>query len=389
MKQNSVNAAVMTAPGKFEVRRYPYPEIDDVSMVIELEMCGICGTDKHTFRGETVQYAGTPAESHTPFPIIPGHEIVGKVAEIGGTARHSLEYAGQELKIGDRVVMCPDILCGKCWYCRNTFGFPLCQNIKGYGNAFTCDEGPHLMGGWADYIYVRKDAFVFKVPEDMEPRIAVMSELMTCTYNLDKAKELYTMGGEGFGSGANIVIQGVGPLGLLHVLKARLMGAGAIIAIDRSDFRLQLAKDFGADAVISLKGTAQAERVEAVRDLTQGRGGDIIVECTGVAEAIPEGLEMARRGGAYFVAGVFADVGDIPINPHRHLLANQIRLFGMTNHPPTGYPSSLRLLNKFKKAYPLHRFVTHEFPVHQVDKAMAQAFDIDACMKVVLTPSGD
>ena len=86
--------------------------------------------------------------------------------------------------------------------------------------------------------------------------------------------------------------------------------------------------------------------------------------------------------------GVFADVGDIPINPHRHLLANQIRLFGMTNHPPTGYPSSLRLLNKFKTAYPLEKFVTHEFPVHEVDKAMAQAFDIDACMKVVLTPSG-
>jgi hypothetical protein len=74
--------------------------------------------------------------------------------------------------------------------------------------------------------------------------------------------------------------------------------------------------------------------------------------------------------------------------PHRDLLANQIRLFGMTNPPPTGDPSSLRLLNTFKTAYPLHRFVTHEFPVHEVDTAMAQAFDIDACMKVVLTPSG-
>jgi D-arabinose 1-dehydrogenase-like Zn-dependent alcohol dehydrogenase len=84
MKQNSVNAAVMTAPGKFEVRCYPYPEIDDVSMVIELEMCGICGTDKHTFRGETAQYAGTPAESHTPFPIIPGQEIAGVFADVGG-----------------------------------------------------------------------------------------------------------------------------------------------------------------------------------------------------------------------------------------------------------------------------------------------------------------
>jgi threonine dehydrogenase-like Zn-dependent dehydrogenase len=100
-------------------------------------------------------------------------------------------------------------------------------------------------------------------------------------------------------------------------------------------------------------GKAEHPVRNAKPNLTGGRGGDIIVECTGVAEAIPEGLEMARSGGAYFVAGVFADVGDIPINPHRHLLANQIRLFGMTNHPPTGYPSSLRLLNKFKTAYPL------------------------------------
>ena len=96
---------------------------------------------------------------------------------------------------------------------------------------------------------------------------------------------------------------------------------------------------------------------------------------------------MARRGGAYFVAGVFADVGDIPINPHRHLLANQIRLYGMTNHPPTGYPSSLRLLNKSR---PLTRWKSSS-PTnsrsHEVDKAMAQAFDIDTCMKVVLTPS--
>ena len=90
------------------------------------------------------------------------------------------------------------------------------------------------MGGWADTIYVRPDAFVFKVPEDMEPRIAVMSELMTCTYNLDKAKELYTMGGEGFGSGANIVIQGVGPLGLLHVLEPSRARAGSSRSTNRT-----------------------------------------------------------------------------------------------------------------------------------------------------------
>jgi hypothetical protein len=85
---------------------------------------------------------------------------------------------------------------------------------------------------------------------------------------------------------------------------------------------------------------------------------------------------------------VLADVGELPINPRRHLLVNQIRVFRHDQPSPTGYPSTLRLLNTFKKTYPLEKFFTHEFPIDQVDKAMAQAFDIDACMKVVLTPSG-
>jgi L-iditol 2-dehydrogenase len=175
-------------------------------------------------------------------------------------------------------------------------------------------------------------------------------------------------------------------MGLLHVLKAHILGAGKIIAIDRSEFRLQLAKEFGADAVIAVTGTTQAERVAAVKELTDGLGADVIVECTGVAEAIPEGLEMARRGATYIIAGVFADVGDVAINPHRHLLANQIRLIGLTNHPPSGYVNSMRLLSKYQRHFPLERFVTHAYPLRDIDAAMRTAFDIDNSMKVVVTP---
>lgn len=387
MRNNTVAAGVMTAPGKLEVQHFPYPQIDEDTLVIKMEMCGICGTDKHTYRGETVQYAGTPAESHTPFPLLPGHEIVGTVAEIGKRATTDLEYSGQRLSVGDRVVMCPDILCGKCWYCKNSFGFPLCENIKGYGNSFSSADAPHLMGGWADYIFVRKDAFVYKVPEELPPEIAVMSELMAVTYNLDKAKEIYTMGGEGFGSGATVVIQGTGPMGMLHVLKAHLLGAGRIIALDKSKFRLGLAREFGADHTICVDDTTPAERIEMVRELTGGRGADVIVECTGVAEAIPEGLRMARRGATYLVAGVFADVGDIAINPHRDLLANQIRLIGLTNHPPSGYVSSMRLLARNMERFPLHKFVTQTFPVTRIQDAMDCAFDLERSLKVVVTPS--
>jgi threonine dehydrogenase-like Zn-dependent dehydrogenase len=385
MQPNSVNAAVMLAPGRIETQSFPYPDTGDDALVIALEMCGICGTDKHTWRGETTQYGGTPAETSTPFPIIPGHEIVGTVADIGRRARTRLEYTGKELKIGDRVVMCPDILCGHCWYCRNSFGFPLCENIRGYGNHFTATEAPHLLGGWAEHIYVRPDAFVYKVPDGMDASLAVMAELMAVTYNLDKAKSYYSMDGEGFGSGATVAVQGVGPMGLLHVFKARIMGAGDIIALDRSDFRLAYARRFGADHTINVTGLSADEIIARVRDLTEGRGADIALECTGYSEAVTQGIQMVRRGGMYIVAGVFADVGNITLNPH-HIAARQVRMIGMCNHPSTGYVASLKLLEKFQDVFPLRDFVTHRFSVRDPAAAMRQVMDIDTCMKVVFTP---
>ena len=99
------------------------------------------------------------------------------------------------------------------------------------------------------------------------------------------------------------------------------MGAGDIIAIDSSEFRLNLARKFGADYLINVSSSSVEERVAQVRDLTEGRGADIVVECAGVASAFSEGLEMVRRGGMYIVAGVFVDVGSVNINPHSSIAA--------------------------------------------------------------------
>ena len=112
---------------------------------------------------------------------------------------------------------------------------------------------------------------------------------------------------------------------------------------------------------------------------------DLALECTGVAEAIPTGIEMVRRGGMSIVAGVFADVGTVTLNPH-HIAARQVRLIGMCNHPSTGYVASLKLLEKFQSVFPLKGFVTHRFRIADADAAMAQAMKIDETMKVVITP---
>ncbi len=183
-------------------------------MLLKVEMCGICGTDKHTWRGETKQYAGTEAESDTPFPIIPGHEVIGTVAEINDRNRPRLDFNGERLRVGDRVALCPDVICGECYDCRHTFAFPWCENLRGYGNAFTATEPPHLFGGWAEYMYILPNAFLYKVPENLPLRVAVMVELMAVSYNLDKTKEFFTLSGEGFATDSTVVIQGVGPFGL-------------------------------------------------------------------------------------------------------------------------------------------------------------------------------
>ena len=383
---DKVRAAVMVHPGKIEIQEFPFPKLEDGAVLLKVEMCGICGTDKHTWRGETKQYAGTDAESDTPFPIIPGHEIIGVVAEINDRVRPRLDFNGEPLRVGDRVALCPDVVCGECYECRHTFAFPWCENLRGYGNAFTSDESPHLFGGWAEYMYILPNAFLYKVPEGIPLRVAVMAELMAVSYNLDKTKELFTLTGDGFATGSTVVIQGVGPMGICHLIKARVMGAGNIIAIDRSEYRLGLAEEFGADHTVNAAETTSEERIEFVRSLTHGRGADIVVECAGIAEVVPEGLDMTRKGGIYLEPGNFAETGEVSLSPHRHFCSKNIRLIGMTNHPFTGYTPSMELMQRYADRFPFEKFVSHEYPLLETESAMLQSMEPEECMKVVVVP---
>ena len=130
---DTVKAAVMPGPGKMEIQEFPYPHVNK-GLIVKMELSGICGTDKHTYLGQSKQYAGTEAETDTPFPIIPGDENVGVVAEICSNDGVAKDFYGKELRVGDRITMCPDVICGECWYCKNTFGYPWCDHNKAYGN---------------------------------------------------------------------------------------------------------------------------------------------------------------------------------------------------------------------------------------------------------------
>lgn len=384
MPADRVVAAVLIKPGKYELREYPLPAPKPGCVLVKMVLSGICGTDKHTYQGYTTQYAGSGEGKQIRFPIIQGHENVGTVAAIGGNGQ-SNDFEGIPLKVGDRVVVGANVSCGECYYCRHDFPYYFCQNMTDYGNNLSAADPPHLFGGWSQYIYIVPGSFLVRVPDELPSEVAVLTEIMAVSVGLDRAKQMSAFPSESFLFDDTVVVLGVGPLGMCFLMKARMLGAGNIVAVDLSDYRLQFAKRLGADHVLNVSSTTLAERLEFVQDLTHGRGADMVIETAGVPQAVPEALQMLRLGGLLVEAGNFADLGDVAINPHRHLCSKSVRILGVGGEEPASYGPSMRQMARYMRFYPLREFVSHRFPLRDVEAAMHKSIAPDS-MKVAIEP---
>jgi threonine dehydrogenase-like Zn-dependent dehydrogenase len=380
----SVRAATLIAPGQYEIREYPLPEPGPGAVLVKMELSGICGTDKHTYQGYTTQYAGTGTPRRIPFPIIQGHENVGTVAAIGGGGVYT-DFEGVPLKVGDRVVVGANVVCGQCYYCRGDFPYYYCERMVDYGNNMSAADPPHLFGGWSQYLYVVPGSFLVRVPDELPTEVAVLTEIMAVTVGLDRAKQFSAVPNEAFLFDDSVVVMGVGPLGMCFLMKARMLGAGTIIAVDLSAYRLDMAKRLGADHIINAAETTVADRLAAVRELTRGRGADVVVECAGVPQVIPESLDMLRMGGMLVEAGNFSDLGEVAISPHRHLCSKNVRIIGVGGEEGASYGPSMRQLTRYMRYYPLREFVSHRYGLDEVNAAMRKAMAPDS-MKVVIDP---
>jgi len=381
----TVKAAVMVGPGKMEVQNLPYPDhLEPGACIIKMEMSGICGTDKHAFKGETLLYGGTESEQDMVFPSVHGHENSGIVVEMNGKGSE-IEYSGKELKIGDRVTNCPNVICGECWYCRNIHAYPYCPNHQGIGMTYYSNRYPYIVGGWSEYMYLPPKAWVYKVPDNLSIELACLSELFVVTAILDRAKELSALGGKGFHFGDTVVIQGSGAIGMMMIAKARLLGAGKIIALDSNPMKLTLSKEFGADLGINVNSMNNKELVDAIRSETEGRGADVVVETVGTAEVLRVGLEMLRRGGTYLETGNFVDTGEVSLNAHRHIAAKNVLLYGNSNHPHDGYYAAMDMMYRYRKEFPFEKLITHRFKLDQAEEALKKSYETDA-LKVVFEP---
>lgn len=365
-----VRAAVMEAPGRMTVASFPEPDPEPGAVLLRMQYSGICGTDKHTWRGETVQYAGTEHEHSTPFPIICGHENVGVIEAIG-PGEPPRDELGSALAVGDRVVPAPNLTCGRCRFCLDErYPYYLCRELHDYGNSLSCAEPPHLFGGWSELMYLLPGTRLFRVPEGLAPELAALTELMAVTHGLDRTLEF----------GDSVLVLGTGPLGLVHLIKAELLGAGRLLAVDVFRARLELA---GADVLLDASATTPAQRLDAVRAATDGYGADIVVHCTGHAATFPEALSLVRPGGTVIEPGTFVDMGDVGVNPSRDICTKGVTVLGVGGETLPQYAPALRMLHRHADRLP--PLISHHVSLDEVGAALELAQSPEA-MKVLVTP---
>jgi threonine dehydrogenase-like Zn-dependent dehydrogenase len=378
-----VEAAVMEKPGSIGVRRFPMPKVGRGAALVRMVGSGLCGTDKHMFHGETVH----PGGQESTFPLIPGHENLACIEELGEKEGRWLDSNAAPLVEGDRVVPACDVNCGECYNCRNFYGWCWCENVFGYGTTISCKQPPHLFGGWAEYMYIVPKVHLFKVPAGLPDNVAVLAEPMAVAYgSFARAMAPYWLVKEGVGPGDTVVIQGSGPLGLSHAIMAKMVGAGRVVVIGAPRARLELAKRMGADVTIDIaKYDSPKERIAEVHDLTDGRGAELVIECVGVPGAIAEGLDMVSMAGTYMTVGNYIDMGTVGINPQRQILSRSLRIIGVNGMPYQAYSRALTLMARDWKRLGLENFVTHSFGIDEAERALETATSLKS-LKVLVRP---
>ena len=266
-----------TAKKDLEIRVYPLPKVDKGCILVKITCCTICGSDLHTWTGRR----------KSPVPIILGHEIVGKIIELGEGV--TLDSANSPLRVGDRITWTIMDNCGKCYFCREKGLMMKCTHLKKYGHE-SCADDPHFVGGFAEYCYITPGTCVLRVPEELtDEEIAPANcALATVVAGWD-AIEIRPF--------ENVLIQGAGALGVYAAALARHYGCRRIIVADIMEHRLQFAKKFGSTDTIHAQGLKDEEIIGIVKDLTGGFGVDAVMELAGAPALLPLGLKCLRTGG--------------------------------------------------------------------------------------------
>jgi len=339
------NASVLTDARTLQLESFPVPdEIGADEALLAVEANGMCGSDWSQYEGELAKLA--------PFPVVPGHETVGRLERVGDQAAKRWGVSQ-----GARVAVESIAPCGACPNCRG--GRPrLCLQGVIYG--FTpVASTPSLSGGFAEYMVLRPRSLVYPLPEHLSTEDAVMFNPLGAGFD-------WAIRAAGTQLGDNVLILGPGQRGLCSVVAAHEAGAGRVIVAGRGrrPWKLRLAEKLGATHVID---TDKTTLEDAIRDITDGAGVDRAIDTTpGAIEPLRAAIHALRPEGTLVLGGLKhgADLPEID----DHVIRKALTVKGVAMVSEWGKEQAIRVLGTGR--YDFSEFHTHTIPLGELDRAM-------------------
>ncbi len=351
----TAKVAMLTEKKHIEVKEFPIPALQDDDILVKVEGCGVCGTDVHEWKGD-------------PFGLIPvvlGHEGTGEIIALGKNVK--ADTAGNPIKVGDKIVTSV-ISCGECNACRNHPAHTnLCDKQGVFGLIGHNDENP-LNGWFASHLLIRSKGATYFVVNDLDLQERMLLELAcVCVHAHARAVSTGLMN-----FNTKVLIQGLGPVGLVMIAVLRAAGINHIIAIDGTPKRLEMAKRMGAKTTINFREYDTLEkRVAAVKAATSGNGADFAFQCTGAPPAAADIYSYIRRGGGLCEMGFFVNNGEYSVNPHFAMCNKEINLVGSWDYSAQDYPTTMAFLRQAREMnIPIKELITHSYPLDQLNEAM-------------------
>lgn len=354
------------------VEDVPVPDrIEPGALLVEIEVASMCGSDVHLWEG----LLGNTL--NPKLPCIGGHEMVGKIVGFGdGPRRDSMD---QELKEGDRVVF-THASCGRCYQCLAARKPSLCPYRQFY-MAVGCTDYPYVTGGFSQYCYVFPNSGRIRVPDGVKSTWASAAScaMRTVMQGLRRAGKLEMT--------ESIAIQGSGPLGLFATAIARVQDPGKLIVLGAPDDRLDVARAFGADEIVSVEEFSTPEsRVDRVKELTGGLGADVLMEVSGAQGAFNEGIRAANRGARYVVIGQVG--GDPTPVPAYEVTYKQLDIRGVWSAEADAYYLCMLFLDKYQDRFDWDLLISNHYSLEQMDEAIS-SMKAHAEIKPMIFPNGE
>jgi 2-desacetyl-2-hydroxyethyl bacteriochlorophyllide A dehydrogenase len=351
----TMNASILTGPNKLELQEVETPQPGRADVLIKVESCVVCSSD--------VSLIEKPWPGQPPYgSFIPGHEYSGTVAALGETV--------DEFDVGDRVAVEAHLGCLRCRNCR-IGNYTACLNYgnvkKGHrANGFTTN------GGYAQYVKNHINT-VHKIPEAISfDEAALITNLGCVLYGFE------TVGG--YVVGDTVAVIGPGPLGLISVQVAKVLGARRVYLIGTRASRLNVGQQTGADRLINIR---EEDPVEIIKEETCGMGVDLVIESSGAKNGLDISIKLSKRMGKILLLGfshepVTADIESLGLD---NKSVYTVRGEGWAN---CGRAVALWELGRID----LKALITHSFPLAKINDAFRTFTErIGGAIKVAVKPN--